>query len=264
MVQWTIFSYMSFEKLKILLIQIRPDQMKDHEFDLVKKFTGLKDEQIKRLDIFADDAEHHILDGVDAIIIGGSGDYLISRGDIKKEVEDICSLAHAARERGIPILGICFGAQILSIAFGGSVHLDEEKAETGTFTISKTNHAEACPIFGDLPSEFAAQLGHKDHIGDIPKGAVHLASSERSHHQAYTFPGEPIFAVTFHPELDEAAMVDRMNYYATEYIGDQASFDAIQKTLKPSHEATSILHKFLEKIVLGGHRYPTDTKNELK
>lgn len=252
---------MAFENLKILLVQIRPDKMKDHEYDLVKKFTGLKAEQIKRLDIFQDDAAHHALDDVDAVIIGGSGDYLISRGDIKEEVEAIASLAHAARERGMPMLGICFGAQILSIAFGGSVHLDIENAETGTFLVTKTGEAEACPLFSELPPEFMVQLGHKDHIGTIPEGAVHLAHSERSHHQAYTFPGEPVYAVTFHPELDEGAMIDRMNYYATEYIGSDDVFEEIRKTLKPSHDASRVLHLFLQKIVLGGHRYPQGEEN---
>ena len=68
-----------------------------------------------------------------------------------------------------------------------------------------------------MPPSFTAQLGHKDHIICLPSDAVLLASSEKSECQAFTFEGEPVYALTFHPELDMKALNYRLDYYANQY-----------------------------------------------
>lgn len=242
--------------MRVLLIQIRPDKAtSDHEFLQVVKQSGLSEDVFTRLDATSTAITPEALEGVDALVIGGSGDYLISQGDIPEIISAIGEVCKVARAKEIPTLGICFGSQILTHTFGGLVQLDTTRAETGTFDITKTSVAEVDPIFGDLPKTFLVQLGHKDHLITLPDGAVQLASSERSPNQAFTFPGEPIYAVLFHPELDVEAIIWRLHHYAKEYGLSEENLRILCSRVKDAPEATKVLERFFSKVVRGGERY---------
>ena len=171
--------------MRILLLQFRPDPvMADHEFSLILARSGRTAEEFVRLDTTREPLAIERLDGMDALVLGGSGDYLISQDDIPSIRAALRPFLAEARARNIPTLGICFGGQLMTEAFGGVIALDESRAETGTFLVTKIAHGERDPLFSYLPKTFDAQLGHKDHFISIPAAAVHLASSERSPNQA--------------------------------------------------------------------------------
>jgi GMP synthase (glutamine-hydrolysing) len=247
---------------KVLFVQLRPDAMRDHEREVFLKHASLSPEQAVFLDVFEDEISEAMLDGVDALVIGGSGDFLLSRGDIPEHIAAVSELARAARERGMPILGICFGGQILSQAFGGKVVHGPDRKEMGTFELTRSPNAVHCPVFKELPERFHAQLGHQDHIDEIPEGAVHLASSELSHHQAWTFPGEPMYALTFHPELDEDAMHYRINFYADEYGLDEPTLEEMRGGIFAAPEAVRVIRLFLDRVVGEGRRFPREAHVE--
>ncbi len=243
--------------MRVLLLQFRPDPVvSDHEYHLVLKGSGLQEGELVVANALVSSLGDEVLEGIDAVIIGGSGDYLLSRGDIPEVVERVARLIQVIRERRIPLLGICFGAQLMTQALGGKVELDVERAELGTFDIETLPAAARCPLFGEASPRFAAQLGHKDHLTVLPEGAVHLAASERSRHQAYTFVGEPLYALTFHPELDEEAVLYRVDYYATEYLTPRETLVQMRERVRPSPEASSFLSRFIERIVREGVCYP--------
>lgn len=238
--------------MHILLLQFRPDPaMAAHEFDLIVKFSGRSPADFVRVDTAEQSLGISLLDGVDALMLGGSGDYLISRGDIPDIRAALKPFLAEARKRRVPTLGICFGGQLMTEAFGGAVELDEARAETGTFPVTKTPEAVADPLFAPLPATFEAQLGHKDFFTRLPEGAVRLAFSERSENQAWVFPGEPMYALTFHPELDMDAVLYRLDYYAKEYKLTPEAIEEKRRVLKPSPEASTLLVRFLNTFVAG-------------
>jgi len=246
---------MTTQELKVLLIQFRADDMKDHEYEVFLKFSGLQPDQVIRVDALNEDLEPQLLDRANALILGGAGDYLVSEQHIKKEVEATKVIVLEARRRRMPMLGICFGGHIMTEALGGTVVKDIDKAEVGTFEITKTKHAEFCPIFSGLPNKFHAQLGHKDHVAKLPDGAVSLASSRRTTYQAYTFPGEPIYALTFHPELDKKAVHARIDYYKEAYVNDAGAFEKAKNGARETPHAIKVVRLFLERIVAAGEFY---------
>lgn len=243
--------------MKVLLIQLRPDsETEQHELDCFLKQSGLSATSVSTLNVLKKVPSRADLTGVDALVIGGSGDYLLSNGDIPEKVELVGELLRLARSKQIPTLGICFGAQILAQTFGGVVDIDEKNQETGTFLITKKFEATKCPVFSEIPEVFEAQLGHKDHIMNLPSGAVHLASSERSNVQAFTFPSEPIYALTFHPELNKEAVHWRLKRYADIYKMSDEVLLAMQKNVGETPFAVMVLKRFFEKIVKNGEVYP--------
>ena len=247
---------MNIKDLHLLIIQIRPDvAMCDHEYELVKKFSGLSDENFYRHQILNEPIDPLALNGKDALVICGSGDFLISDGDIPEVIVMLESLARAARSRGIPTVGICFGGQILAKAFGGQIIKDAERQENGTYDVTLTKDAKFDPIMSELPEIFSAQLGHKDHIDVLPDGAVNLASTPLSKNQAFIFPGEPIYGFTFHPEMDKKSTIERLKYYSKIYDLSEEKLQEISKKTFDTPDATTILRHFIEKVVLGGQRY---------
>lgn len=242
--------------MKVFLVQLRADQnMLDHEFRYFCRYSGLAESEITLCNGLKQSPTIDDLKSYDALVIGGSGDFLISDNDIPKPREVVEKLLQDARREKIPILGICFGAQIMACAFGGKIELDESMQETGTFEVIRTPESVYCPLLQDLPERFDAHFGHKDHIVEIPKGAVNLASTELSENQMFTFPGESIYALGFHPELDVQAIYDRLDYYAKQYC---LTGEAMAKAKASTHDAPLshlVLKRFFEKVVKGKEYY---------
>jgi len=105
----------------------------------------------------------------------------------------------AARSR--PVLGVCFGHQLLGRALGGRVERNRRGPEAGTALVHLTDEALADPLFEGLPRQLPVQEAHQDHLVALPPGARLLAWNAWTPVQAFAA-GDAIRAVQFHPEFD--------------------------------------------------------------
>jgi GMP synthase (glutamine-hydrolysing) len=103
-----------------------------------------------------------------------------------------------AAERGMPVLGICLGAQLLARALGAGVRAGEG-LEIGFAPVEVSEPGD--PLLGGLAPRTDVLHWHGD-VFDLPDGAQHLASSERTGCQA--FRAGSAWGVLFHPEADFA------------------------------------------------------------
>lgn len=101
-------------------------------------------------------------------------------------------------EAGTPTLGICLGAQLMTIACGGTVERGTEGREVGARLVTPLPAAAGDRLFRGIGPAVAVQ-GHQDVMTVLPAGAVLLATSEQYPHQAYRL-GSSAWAVQFHPE----------------------------------------------------------------
>ncbi|MCE2453800.1 MAG: type 1 glutamine amidotransferase [Nitrospinae bacterium] len=79
---------------------------------------------------------------------------------------------------GVPVYGLCLGAQLMAAALDARVYPGEGKKEIGWFPVDLTPEAQGDPLLGDEEASFPVFQWHGDTF-DIPEGAVHLASSAR-------------------------------------------------------------------------------------
>ncbi|CCF85347.1 GMP synthase (glutamine-hydrolyzing) (Glutamine amidotransferase) (GMP synthetase) [Nitrolancea hollandica Lb] len=98
-------------------------------------------------------------------------------------------------ESGLPVLGICYGMQLLAQAFGGRVAPATER-EYGPATIELTGPSA---VFADLPDRLDVWMSHGDRIEALPDGFVSLAKSGNSPYAAIA--RDRVIGLQFHPEV---------------------------------------------------------------
>jgi len=99
---------------------------------------------------------------------------------------------------GVPVLGICYGVQILAHFLGGKVEKGL-KREYGKGTLRVKN--SSCALFTGLPKNLQVWNSHGDKLTKIPKGFKPVAATENSEYAAIENRGRKIFGLQFHPEV---------------------------------------------------------------
>ena len=180
-------------------------------------------------------------------MVGGSGDFYLSQGDLPFQEDTLDFLAQVV-ERGHPMFASCFGYQCLILALGGELTYDPQNTELGTLDIHLTPDGSEDELFGILPPTFAGQLGHKDRAIHMPQGIPNLAFSDRCALQALRVPGKLIWATQFHPELDRDANYGRFKRYLEGYARAMSPDEVARAHLhyRESPESAQLLPAFLE------------------
>ena len=244
----------SRDPLRYLLVQARNagDPARDDEHRCFAERLGVQQDAVRCVSIFRDTLTLDLLEGVDAVLVGGAGQYSVL-DDLAPVRGFIDALADWS-ERGIPMFASCFGYQALVVGLGGDVICDAEHAEVGSYALEPTAAASDDPVFGGLPTPFVAQLGHKDRADRIPECVVNLARSERAPFQALKVRGRPVYATQFHPELTWVDNRNRFLNYMEEY-GSIFGKEAAQRQLdshRPGPEANALLARFAAEVVQPG------------
>jgi len=135
---------------------------------------------------------------------------------------------------GIPILGICYGAQLLALQLGGEV------ARTGRGEYGRTSLTltERSPIFVDWPVDAEVWMSHADAISVVPEGFVPTAKSPDALVAALHDPDRRIYGVQFHPEV---VHTERGRDLLERFLYDVCG-------CPPSWTHTSIIESQVEKI----------------
>jgi GMP synthase (glutamine-hydrolysing) len=183
----------------------------------------------------------------DMLLLGGSGHYSAAgEGAWLERALDCMRKIHQLAK---PTFASCWGFQAMARAMGGKCVNDLQNAEVGTIDLQLTEDGREDPLFGQLPPSFSGQAGHEDHVVELPRDAVLLASSDRVREQAFRFAGRPIYCTQFHPELDRAALMERVVAYP-EYVARIARvpYDDFIQSCRETPEANSLLGRFVEMV----------------
>jgi GMP synthase-like glutamine amidotransferase len=154
----------------------------------------------ERVEWLPHEAAPPALDGFDAAFVLGAEAQVDQEGElpwIRTEKQLVGELV----ERGTPVLGVCFGSQLLADLAGAPVrHADQP--EIGWHGAELTREGKDDPLLGFLADRFETlQWHHYEWL--LPDGAVALARSARCL-QAFRLADRPVWGVQFHPEVTEA------------------------------------------------------------
>jgi GMP synthase (glutamine-hydrolysing) len=108
------------------------------------------------------------------------------------------TLPAAVLAAGVPVLGICYGLQLLAHMLGGRVAAGEER-EYGAAAITITG--DGGELFAGLPAAIDVWMSHGDRVEALPPGFTSIAHSGNSPYAAVVDPARRLYAIQFHPEV---------------------------------------------------------------
>lgn len=98
-------------------------------------------------------------------------------------------------ELGVPVLGICYGNQLIAKSLGGQVQ--EGKGEYGKRNITYSLH----PLFDKVEKYNVSWMSHSDYVSSLPEGFISIAQTESCSTAAIANDDKKIYGVQFHPEV---------------------------------------------------------------
>jgi len=191
--------------------------------------------EIKRYDTPID--EIRALNPMGIIFTGGPNSvYDESSPHIGKEIFSL----------GIPILGICYGCQLVAYTLGGTVSACE-KSEYGKIEITQN---QSSILFKDVPETSVVWMSHTDFVSALPEGFSVTASSADCPSAAFENPAQKVYAVQFHPEVTHSQfgkqILHNFLYEVCGFAGDWVMDDFISTTVAKLREQIGS-----KKVILG-------------
>jgi GMP synthase-like glutamine amidotransferase len=190
------------------------------------------------------------LDDISGLIfMGGQG----SVNDDKDWITQELSLIHQADSNNLPILGICFGAQLISKALGGSVYPGKDM-EIGWHTIeavnakqinTKTDTENENHWLAGLPVHFDAFQWHA-HTFTVPSGATPLWLSQC--YQQQGFAKGRALAMQFHLEVTVESIQELTRHYAGDISHPSACVQSVEQLTDKLLARTDQLHQIADQI----------------
>lgn len=136
------------------------------------------------------------------VVLGGTRSARSRLGFPTRDAE--VRLLESALREAVPVLGICLGAQLLTLAAGGRVFRGAVK-EVGFVPVDRLEAGRDDPLVAAAPVRFAPLSWHEDGC-EPPAGAVRLACSAAYPTQAFRL-GDRAYGIQFHPEVEHRTLV---------------------------------------------------------
>ncbi len=236
----------------VLLATRAEDAAADGEYEALLRYGGLTPDQLLRVRLEAAPMPDLDLDAFSGVIVGGSpfttSEPEDTKSDVQKRVEaELGDLVREVVARDVPFFGACYGVGTVGVITGGVV--DSTYGEpVGAVRIALTDAGRADPVFGAMPAEFDAFVGHKEAVRVPPPGAVVLATAPACPVQAFRV-GRNVYATQFHPELDVPGIETRIEVYRHSGYFAPEEIDALLAEVRRADvsHAPDVLRGFVER-----------------
>ena len=142
-------------------------------------------------------------------------------------------------EMGVPILGICYGCQLMAHTLGGQVTeaQDDSAREYGK---TLTYYDTSCKLFKDLPAEGISWMSHGDYMAKVPEGFKLTAHSDACPNVAIADEARGFYGVQYHPEVNHTEngikMIRNFLYEVCGATGDWTMGDYLKTAVNQIRE----------------------------
>lgn len=194
---------------KLLVIQHTPPETAGTIVDAVRS-KGCTFQYVRT---FQEEPIPRSLEGVDGVIVMGGPMGVRDQGKYP-HLRDEMRLMEQTIKADKPLLGICLGSQLLASILGAKI--SPAKKEIGWHTVRLSPQAQQDRIWAGVPASFTAFHWHGD-VFDLPSGAVLLASSDATPHQAFRH-GNKAYGILFHLEMTENIIREMIRTFSDELL----------------------------------------------
>jgi GMP synthase (glutamine-hydrolysing) len=159
------------------------------------QYSQLIARRIRDCGVFSELLPHHV--ALEEVVKRKPRGVILSGGPASVYAPGAPHLDRGLLDLGVPVLGICYGMQLLVHDLGGRV----EQADVGEFGRSELTVAESGVLLAGMPKEQTCWMSHRDTVFEAPEGFTALASSTGSPVAAVEDVGRGIYGIQFHPEV---------------------------------------------------------------
>jgi GMP synthase (glutamine-hydrolysing) len=159
------------------------------------QYSQLIARRVRDCGVFSELLPHHV--SIEEVAARKPRGIILSGGPASVYAPGAPALDQRLLELGVPVMGICYGMQLLVHTLGGRV----EEAEVGEFGRSELHVSEPGVLLAGLPREQTCWMSHRDTVYEPPPGFTALASSSGSPVAAVQDQGRGIYGIQFHPEV---------------------------------------------------------------
>ncbi|MDC0539586.1 glutamine-hydrolyzing GMP synthase [Candidatus Pelagibacter sp.] len=167
--------------------------------DFGSQFTQLIARRVRELGVFSEIVSHKKIK-ITQIIKENIAGIILSGGPLNVYENDKFKFEKKILKLGVPILGICFGHQILSKLLGGKVKKSEHR-EFGLATINKVSNSILTKNFFNKNKTSDVWMSHADQVSKMPKNFKVIASTKNSKLTIIENIKDNFYGVQFHPEV---------------------------------------------------------------
>lgn len=169
--------------------------------------------------------------GLDAALITGSPAGVYDQTAWMDSLRRFIREAHGAKT---PLVGVCFGHQIMADALGGDVRKSPKGWGVGrhAYDILDTR-----PWMTNAAASFALAVSHQDQVIAPPAGVVSLARSSHTEHAMLHWPDAPMMSVQGHPEFDDTFASALYSARRGASLSDEMVDAAIESLRQPEHSS---------------------------
>lgn len=147
----------------------------------------------------------------------------------------------------IPILGICYGHQLLADILGGKVGYNPKGMEVGTMDIFLTEDGKEDKLLGVLPKNFKGHEAHSQSVLELPRGAKLLAYNENDSVQSFSYDNH-IWTTQFHPEFLSNITREYMKFDKEKIINSGKNYEKIYNKVEENKYGEILLKNFINII----------------
>jgi GMP synthase (glutamine-hydrolysing) len=159
------------------------------------QYSQLIARRVRECGVFSELLPHHV--GAEEVARRRPKGVILSGGPASVYADGAPPLERELLELGVPVLGICYGMQLIALALDGRV----EGAEVGEFGRSQLSVSEPGRLLAGTPHEQSCWMSHRDTVFAPPPGFTALASSTASPVAAFESAQHSIYGIQFHPEV---------------------------------------------------------------
>jgi GMP synthase (glutamine-hydrolysing) len=159
------------------------------------QYSQLIARRLRECGVFSELLPHHV--ALEEVARRKPRGIVLSGGPASVYADGAPRLDRELLELGVPVMGICYGMQLLVHELGGRV----EQAEVGEFGRSDLHVSEPGVLLRDMPAEQTCWMSHRDTVFEPPPGFTALASSSSSPVAAVEDTARSIYGIQFHPEV---------------------------------------------------------------
>ena len=206
----------------------------------IRVAAGLERDEAVVVDVEGGDALPS-RDGFAGVIVTGSAAMVTDRHDWS---ETSAAWLREAAHGGTPLLGICYGHQLLAHALGGEVGNNPNGREMGAVQVERTPAAQDDPLFAGLPDRFRAQATHLQSVLRPPQGAQVLARNPHDACHAFRW-GESAWGLQFHPEFSAGHMRGYIHARAEALAREGIDARRLARQVGAAPHARRVLRRFV-------------------